>query len=278
MTTIPRILLALSVTATALAVCSLASADSSRTVDWRTVAPASGRVVGKTVRVVATGSTVRYPLVVIERPGVADRYAVKGRVRYARVRGTGFLEMWSVFGDGSRYFTRTLAGAGSLKAISGSSAWRGFALPFDADGSRPVRLEIALVLPSRGTVWVGPLTVGPLTAGSASTAAWWSDRTAGVAGAVIGVALGLLGAFVGWATTRGRSRRLVVGLSLSLGVMGVVLLVGAVAALAASQPYAVWFPLLLGGALLTLVFGGAGLRARRSYSGLELRRMRAMDV
>ena len=276
--TVSRILRAVTGTVAALALAPVAGADSSRTVDWRTVAPASGRVVGTAVRVAANGSSIRYPLVVIEHPGVADRYAVTGRVRYERVLGTGYLEMWSVFGDGSRYFTRTLAEAGPLRAIHGSTPWRAFALPFDADGARPVRLEVALVLPSRGTVWVGPLTVGALGTGTASPGAWWSDRTAGVAGAAIGVVLGLLGAFLGWATNRGRSRRLVVVLSLSLGAIGVVLLVGAAAALTASQPYAVWFPLLLGGALLTLVFGATGLRARRSYAGLELRRMRAMDA
>ena len=250
------------------------SAGGDRTIDWHGVKPISGSVDGDAIRITGSAGPRSYPLVTVDRPGVSDRYAVEGRVRYAGVEGTAFLELWSVFADGSRYFSRTLAATGPLQSITGSSGWRGFALPFDAAGGRPVRLELNLVLPGRGTVWVGPLRLGP----DVSATGWWSDRTAGIAGAVAGIAIGLLGAFVGWAIARGRSRRLVVGVCAACTVVGVALLAAAVVALLRGQPYAVWFPLLLSGGLLASIFGAAVRRARVTYAGIELRRMRAMDA
>jgi len=252
----------------------VASAGGDRIIDWHVVEPISGRVDGDAVRITGSAAPRSYPLVTIDRPGVSDRYALEGRVRYAGVQGTAFLELWSVFADGSRYFTRTLAATGPLQSITGSSDWRRFVLPFDAAGARPSRLEINLVLPSRGTVWVGALHLGPGT----SPSGWWSNRTAGVAGAAAGMTIGLLGAFVGWAVARGRSRRLVVGVCAACTVVGVALATAALVALLRDQPYAVWFPLLLGGGLLATIFGSAGRRARIAYAGIELRRMRAMDA
>ena len=252
----------------------VASAGGDRTIDWHAVKPISGRVDGDAVRITGTAVRRSYPLVVIHRPGVSGRYAVEGHVRYAGVEGIAFLELWSVFADGSRFFTRTLATTGPLQSITGNSDWRPFALPFDAAGGRPVRLEINLVLPGRGAVWVGALRLGP----DVSPSSWWSDRTAGIAGAALGIAIGLLGAFVGWAIARGRSRRLVVGVCAVCTVVGIALLAVALVALLRDQPYAVWFPLLLSGGLLASIFGSATHRARITYAGIELRRMRAMDA
>ncbi len=259
--------------AVALALPAAASAGGDRTIDWHAVQPVSGSVDGDAVRITGSAAPRSYPLITIKRPGVSGRYAVEGRVRYAGVEGTAFLELWSVFADGSRYFTRTLAANGPLQSIAGSSGWRPLALPFDAAGGRPTRLEINLVLPGRGTVWVGPLRLGPNT----SPLGWWSDRTAGIAGAAAGIAIGLLGAVVGWAIARGRSRRLVVGVCAACAVLGGALLAVALVALVRDQPYAVWFLLLLSGGLLASIFGSAVHKARITYAGIELRRMRAMD-
>ena len=45
-----------------------------------------------------------------------------------------------------------------------------------------------------------------------------------------------------------------------------------------SQPYAVYYPLLLCGLLAVLVPGALLVPLRRRYQQLELRRMRAMDA
>ncbi len=55
-------------------------------------------------------------------------------------------------------------------------------------------------------------------------------------------------------------------------------LVVGVVALVAGQPYAVWYPLLLGGGICTVVFGAILLAVRARYRADELRRVQAMDA
>ena len=61
-------------------------------------------------------------------------------------------------------------------------------------------------------------------------------------------------------------------------VLGVAVLVGGVVALVKSQPYAVYYPLLLGGALTAGITAGLFPQVRRRYQQLELRKMQAMDA
>ena len=55
-------------------------------------------------------------------------------------------------------------------------------------------------------------------------------------------------------------------------------LVAGAIALTLGQPYAVYYPLLLGGTLLTALFGGIWPTIRQGYEQRELRRMAAMDA
>jgi len=73
------------------------------------------------------GQGLKVTLAEIANPGITkDRYVVRGRVRYRGVIGEGYLEMWNLFGDGGRYFTRTLAMPGpsrrSREARSGGTS------------------------------------------------------------------------------------------------------------------------------------------------------------
>jgi len=263
----------------------VARADEPTTVDWRRTAPLSGTVVGDTVTVTAGGSGGSYPLVVLERPAVgAPGFVVTGRVRTEGVQGQGFLQLWTVFADGSRYFSRTLAERGPMAALSGTSGWREFSLPFQlrASDGVPSRLEIGVVLPGAGTVAVGPLRLSsPVTAGrsqaAADSGAWWSDRTAGIVGGVGGTLVGVLVAWLAALTARGRARRLVLGAMAGLAAAGLGLVVAGALAVASSQPFAVWFVLLLPGLLLVSIVGSRLPAARRAYAEAELRRIRAMD-
>ena len=75
------------------------------------------------------GPTLKTVLTVDE-PGIrGPRYGIAGEVRHRDVQGNGYLEMWNVLPQG-RFFTRTLAPEGPMKALSGSSDWRPFLLPF----------------------------------------------------------------------------------------------------------------------------------------------------
>ncbi|MEN6558905.1 MAG: hypothetical protein ABFC54_12065, partial [Thermoguttaceae bacterium] len=59
---------------------------------------------------------------------------------------------------------------------------------------------------------------------------------------------------------------------------GMVSLVVGLVAVVLGQPYAVYYPLLLGGTILAAVFGGNFPMLHRRYQQIELRKMAAMDA
>jgi hypothetical protein len=256
-------------------------------IDWSKEPVEGARVVpgtapggGPALRVDASPSGLAVRLATIDRPSVErEGYVVTGQVRYQGVQGRGYLEMWSVFADGSRYFSRTLAEKGPLAALSGTSGWRSFGLPFYLDGAGPPSsLEINLVLPGAGTVWLGPMGLRDLDAAPRSPRGWWTDRTAGVFGGVLGSLIGVLGATIGSLAARGRARRFAIGSLWTVAALGAVLLVVAVAALVSSQPWVVWYSAALTGGLC-LVLGLATMGVvRRRYAEAELRKMKAADA
>ena len=221
-------------------------------------------------------------LVTIDHPPVAGPgYVVAGQVRYQGVEGQGYLEMWTVFPDGQRFFSRTLAPKGPLAALHGESSWRRFELPFDLRGASqvPSRLEINLVLPGRGTVWLGPAELQPW-AGAAGTmqGGWWSQRAGALVGTMLGSLLGVVGALIGVLGGRGKARRLVLALLVGVIAVGACLALVGAGAVASAQPRHVWYPLLsLGGAaaLIGLVLRPA---MRRRFAADELRRIDALDA
>ena len=74
---------------------------------------------------------------------------------------------------------------------------------------------------------------------------------------------------------RGRNKGLVIGLLGSLAAGGLLLLVVGIVALAASQPYHVWYPLVLCGAILGLVCGINLPIVAMKYRQAEARRLDA---
>jgi hypothetical protein len=241
---------------------------------WDTVPPRNGEVVGDTVRIQAPAGGGIYLVIAVAPGGIATpEYAFEGQVRYEGVEGNGYLEMWSDFPDGGRYFTRTLASSGPEGVIAGDSGWRSFQLPFSTNGGpAPDRLDLNVVLPGSGTVYLGPLRLVAL-----GDVAWWSDRTAGVIGGGAGSLAGLLGAAIGVLASRRRARGAVLATMKVLAGCGGVLVVTGVVAAIRDQPYAVVFPLLLLGIILATVFGGGYRATRRGYEEAELRKMHAMD-
>jgi hypothetical protein len=205
-----------------------------------------------------------------------EGYVVTGEVRYEGVQGQGFLEMWSVFAGGGRYFSRTMDPSGPMGILTGSSDWRAFALPFYLNGvAPPERLEINVVLPGTGTVSVRNLRLGGLE--TIPHAGWWSDRTAGLVGGIAGGVIGIFGALTGWLVSRRRARNFTLAAMAIAAGFGVILLAAGAVALATSQPYGTWFPLLLTGSILAVVFGVNRPKAQRAYAEAELRRMQARD-
>jgi hypothetical protein len=254
-----------------------ALAASSVTVEWTRITPRSGTVAADGWLQIDTTAGGTFPLAVIERPAVgAAGFAIEGDVSFSGVEGRGYLEMWIVFPEGARYFSRTLATTGPQAALSGSSSARPFALPFDSTGPAPSRLEVNLVLPAAGTVRIGPLQL--VGTSEVIRARWWSDRAAGLGGGIGGSAIGVMGALLGVLVARGKARRFVLGSMLTLMTVGGAALVAGVVALLRSQPFGVAYPLLLGGALLIGIFGPGYRAARRAFADNELRRIRALDL
>jgi hypothetical protein len=246
-------------------------------INWATSAPASGQVVDGNAQVSADGSGGLFPLIAVDAPDLGRvGFSVRGRVRYSDVAGSGYLEMWSVFADGGRYFSRTLGTEGPMAVVTGTSDWRPFELPFFLEGAAPPsRLEINVVLPGSGTVEIGPLEVVRLA--EAGSGAWLPDRAVGVVGAALGSAIGLLGALVGVLVSRNRGRGFVLPVMTAASVLGVVFIAASVAAIPAGQPPGIVFLLFVSGVILAAVFGASLPRVRRAYAEAELRRMRAMD-
>lgn len=264
------------IVAAAVVVPATAAGAATPIVDWDRTPPLSGTVVNNTVRIESPSGGGTFPLAVIDHPPVDGAgYAIWGKIRYTGVQGAGYLEMWSVFPRG-RYFSRTMDTEGPVARITGNSGWRTFEIPFRLqDGVPPSRLEVNLILPGTGTVWIDSLQ---LVGYPSERSGWWSARAGGIIGGVGGSVIGMLGALLGTLTARRRARGFILGAMVALTVLGVgLILVGGVA-VAAKQPYAVYFPLLLGGGILTIVFWNGRRTARRSFEDAELRKMRALDL
>jgi hypothetical protein len=236
---------------------------------------------------------LRVQLTRITNPPVSKMvYAIMGEVKYEGVKGDGFLEMWNCFPPQkpgmveNQYFSRTLGESGELGKITGTSNWRPFMLPFDRTGStdKPTRLEINIVLPSQGTIYLGAIKLVEyegelgLQKSGGARGAWWSDRAAGWIGGIGGIVLGCLGSVLAMLAAKGKSRGFVVVTCTVLIAVGFVLTFAGIWALSVGQPYAVWFPLLLIGIILEVVLATRLRHYKKSYEELEMRRMASMDA
>ena len=223
------------------------------------------------------------PLCVINAPAITTpSYAVRGRIRYENVAGVGFLEMWSHFGAGEQYFSRTMGTEGPMQMVSGTSGEREFKLPFHTGGQAPApkKLVLNLVLNGPGVVEIGPLELVPIEplAGMSGASEWWSGQTAGLVGGLGGAMIGIIGGAIGILAGMGRGKKLVLVLSALITVIGVIALTSGIYAVINQQPYSVYYVLLLLGGQMTL--GGIACLVLIPYQFRmrELRRMQALDT
>ena len=108
---------------------------------------------------------------------------------------------------------------------------------------------------------------------------WWTDSAAGWVGGIGGSTIGLCGALVGILTGLGRARKFILAFVPILIAIGfLVAIVGLAALLLFDQPYAVYYPLLLGGGITCLVFGFNYPMLRRRFQEIELRKIQASDI
>jgi hypothetical protein len=227
---------------------------------------------GTEAKSVTTVLTVNDPAV------PSHEYQLRGQIKYEKVQGTAFLEMWSFFPDSGRYFTQTLADNGPMGTITGSSGWREVILPFySKPGMLPNKLTVSLVLPGAGKVFLTQLELTAITSDAISTG-WWSDPQGGLIGGIGGALYGICGGLIGTLCTLGRGRRLALAVCWACVIGGALSLVIGVVALCLGQPYHVWYPPLLGGIIGTAVCGGLLPVIRRRFNEHEMRRMAALDA
>ena len=240
--------------------------------------------------IAAVPGQIDYPLADLSKPGIQRPvYAVKGWVRYENVAGDAYLQMDNQFGAIGTYFTKTLAPAGPLAKLTGSSDWRPFTLPFYANtGDQasdsvplPERLSLSLHLPGSGTVSIRDAALyqyPPGTDPMQVTGQWFGNSAAGLLGGIGGALIGVWGAVIGGLASRGKARGFALGSANALLVLGVLCALAGAAALVGGQPYAVYFPLLLLGVIVLAVMGSTRKSLAARYEQVELQKMRAMDV
>ena len=248
------------------------------------VRPGKGKPFESLVVVNEEGKGRTVTVLTIERPGLTKTtYAVCGQIRHEDVEETGYLEMWSHFPDGGAYFTRTLAVSGAMGKLTGSGDWRAFRLPFfTGEASKlPAKLVINVVLPGKGKVELGPLSLAQYEEGEDPLAVggpWWSTSVGGIIGGAFGIVFGCLGGVIGWLSHKGKARAFVMATVKTMFGVGTASLVLSVVALVCGQPYAVYYPPLLVGILLTILPLGLLGAVRKMYEQAELRKMEALDT
>jgi len=168
-----------------------------------------------TVTAPANGGTI--VVLALDQPGASDdAFAIEGQIKYENVTPPGHLELTGVFADGSRETSKAAAPFGPMGALNGSSDWRAFLLPSLGRrvGEAPTRIEVSVVLPGGGTVYLGPAKLVEGLANRRPREMGWLDppRVRMLAGA-LGALVALYGVIASILASRGRGKGLVYGLT-----------------------------------------------------------------
>jgi hypothetical protein len=237
----------------------------------------------QSLKIANTGSDpLRYPIVTFDSLSpTSNDIAIEGQIKYQNIAGQAYLEMWTILPDGRRFFTRTLAEGGPLQKITGTSAWRIFSLPFSLSGESPkhVALEVNAFLPGPGTIELGPLRIVNLSPEPPiEPNIWWSNQIGGWIGGVLGMAIGLMMAAVAILLQKSAPSKPIAAILLLVVTISFLCLMAGIAAVIKSQPYVVYYPLLLAG-VMAAAFALVGyVKLRRRLRELELRKIQAMDT
>jgi len=149
-------------------------------------------VEGKVLSVTRTsGMKQQIALGKFDKPEIKKpTYAVRGKIRYKGVTKNSFLEMWSHFPEPKKgaYFSRTMAPSGPQAFIVGDSPWREFTIPFfsNDDTPAPERLELNIVLPGTGAVWISDMRLEEFDYTMPSSIGWPILTVISAVGIVIG--------------------------------------------------------------------------------------------
>jgi hypothetical protein len=164
----------------------------------------------------------------------------------------------------------------SFYDIQGTSNWKpqefSIAVSRAPGEDFPTQLELELSLPGDGTVYLRPIKLLGFVGN------WWSPPQAGLIGGIGGSVIGCFGALLGLLASKGKARNFVLTTMKIFIALGILLTIAGFVAVVSSQPYAVWYALLLPGVILTLVFSLTLPSIQRRYDELEIRRMTSVDA
>jgi hypothetical protein len=153
-----------------------------------------------------------------------------------------------------------------------TSNWKPYTFPV-GQGS-PSSLELQISLQSVGTIYLRPIKL----LGTAESLNWWAPQQIALIGGIGGSIIGCFGALLGLLASTGRARTFVLATMKIFIALGILLTIAGFVAVVSSQPYAVWYALLLPGVILTLVFSLTLPSIQRRYDELEIRRMTSVDT
>jgi hypothetical protein len=234
---------------------------------------------------VRAGEEAVIPVLRDLQPGLKlGPYFVRGEVRYEKIGGTACLEMWNVFPPArpgepeGRYFSRTMGEYGPMQKLQGNSAWREFLLPFNTEGlnAAPVALELNVVLPDGGTVWLRNLRVSQFAA--PPTPAWLQSKSAaGVVGGALGALIGIFGGTIGTCLRKGKGRNVARAAFAILCTVATAAAIGA--AWAVFTRHSIWIaPLGIPAAIVFALLPLFRAQMTHRFEHAELRRMHAADA
>jgi len=194
-------------------------------------------------------------------------------LRSEGVTGKAYLEMLCAFPNGHEYFSRAIP-----EALTGDQDWRESRTPFFLKkGERPVRATLGVRFEGPGTLWIDQ---AKLTRGRMGFWKWmdWPGALEGIVWGTLGAAVGIWGGIAGLLSWYGRARRAIMVSMVGLTALGAVLLISGVCLRLAGAAYAVWYPMVLFGALLAIVLGVNACAMARRYRAVEVERMAARDA
>jgi hypothetical protein len=208
---------------------------------------------------------------------------VYGEIKYENVktpfRGQNLLKLLCRLpppapgGDGKIVETVGTTG-GRTGVIEDTSNWRPclFKINRDSFEGLPTQLELKLALWGNGTVYFRPIKLLSVPG------SWWSPQQIGLIGGIGGSVIGCFGVLLGLLASKGKARTFVLATMKIFIALGILLTIAGFVAVVSSQPYAVWYALLLPGVILTLVFSLTLPSIQRRYDELEIRRMTSIDA
>jgi hypothetical protein len=160
--------------------------------------------------------------------------------------------------------------------LRGTSNWQLYKFAVDRTKfeSLPTKLELKISFAGHGTVYLRPIKL----LGNASSSNWWSPQQIGLIGGIGGSVIGFFGGLLGLLASIGKARTFVLATMKIFIALGILLTIAGFVAVVSSQPYAVWYALLLPGVILTLVFSLTLPSIQRRYDELEIRRMTSVDA